>query len=224
MEFIEIPGEQSGVLGTDILPKATTQAGKFDMTQPQGPQQSDQSAEDNSKNIWENVQEMVLVVASLIATVTYEAGLSPPQTIWKEGVKLDPKCIFHGSNSATNTCPSVTYYLFMSFNTAGFFSSVFLIFFFRNKTYVQVLLPIALISMMITYITLSVAMLPNGLSLLIVYLITAAIFVYCVLAIEVVKKIVHSIFGFAAERLSHILTVARRKWKPSSADVSKEDA
>ena len=67
-------------------------------------------------------------------------------------------------------------------------------------------------------------MLPNGLSLLIVYLITAAIFVYCVLAIEVVKKIVHSIFGFAAERLSHILTVARRKWKPSSADVSKEDA
>ncbi|KAK7838519.1 ankyrin repeat-containing protein bda1 [Quercus suber] len=214
-KFIEIlPGEQSTV-ETDILPQATTQAGKFDLTQPQ---QSDQSAEDNSNTIWESVQEMVLVVASLIATVTYQAGLSPPQTIWKEDKKLDPKCIFHRSNSATNTCPSATYYLFMSFNTAGFFSSVFLIFFYGNKTYVKVLLPIALISMMITYITLSVTMLPNGLSLLIVYLITVGIFAYCVLAIEVVNKIIQSIYGFAAERVGHISTLARRKWKPSSAD------
>lgn len=220
-EFIEIlPGEQSTV-ETDILPQATTQAGKFDLTQPQ---QSDQSAEDNSNTIWESVQEMVLVVASLIATVTYQAGLSPPQTIFKEAEKLDPKCIFHRSNSATNTWPCATYYLFMSFNTAGFFSSVFLIFFYGNKSYVKVLLPIALISMMITYITLSVTVLSNGLSLLIVYLITVGIFAYCVLAIEVVKKIVQSIYGFAAERVSHISTLARRKWKPSSADVSKEEA
>lgn len=118
-KFIEIlPGEQSTV-ETDILPQATTQAGKFDLTQAQ---QSDQSAEDNSNTIWESVQEMVLVVASLIATVTYQAGLSPPQTIWKGDKNLDSKCIFHRSNSATNTCPSATYYLFMSFNTAGFFS------------------------------------------------------------------------------------------------------
>ena len=112
----------------------------------------------------------------------------------------------------------------MSFNTAGFFSSVFLIFFYGSKTYVQVLLPIALISMMITYITLSVTMLPNGLSMLILYLITVGIYAYCVLVIAVVKKIVQSIYGFAAERVSHILTSARRKRKPSSADVSKEEA
>ena len=101
---------------------------------------------------------------------------------------------------------------------------VFLIFFYGNKTYVQVLLPIALISMMIAYITLSVTMLPNGLSMLILYLITVGIYAYCVLVIEVVKKIVQSIYGFAAERVSHILTSARRKRKPSSADVSKEEA
>ena len=67
-------------------------------------------------------------------------------------------------------------------------------------------------------------MLTNGLSLLIVYLITVGIFAYCVLAIEVVKKIVQSIYGFAAERVGHISTLAQRKWKPSSADVSKEEA
>ena len=62
------------------------------------------------------------------------------------------------------------------------------------------------------------------LSFLIVCLKTVGIFAYCVLAIEVVKKIVQSIYGFAAERASHILTLARREWKPSSADVSKEES
>ena len=145
-----------------------------------------------------------------------------PSSNYLEGRhKTRPQVHLPSIKCAKITCPSPTYYLFMSFNTAGSFP-VFLIFFYGNKTYVQVLLPIALISMMIAYITLSVTMLPNGLSLFIVCLITMGIFAYCVLAIEVVKKIVQIIYGFAAERASHILTLARRKWKPSSADVSKK--
>ena len=153
----------------------------------------------------------------------YEAGPSPPQTIWKEDIKLDPKCIFHWSN-VQKIHVHLLQITFLCLSTLLCSFPVFLIFFYGNKTYVQVLLPIALISMMIAYITLSVTMLPNGLSLLIVCLITVGIYAYCVLAIEVVKKIVQSIYGFAAERASHILTLARRKWKPSSADVSKEEA
>ena len=156
--------------------------------------------------------------------MTYEGRLSPPQTIWKEDIKLDPKCIFHRSN-VQKIHVHLLHITFLGLSTLLGSFPVFLIFFYGNKTYVQVLLPIALISLMIAYITLSVTMLSNGLSLLIVCLITVGIFAYCVLAIEVVvKKIVQSIYGFAAERASHILTLARRKWKPSSADVSKEEA
>lgn len=174
-----------------------------------------QALQENSnddKSIWEDVGQMVLVVASLIATVTYQAGLSPPQTIWKEDMKNNSKCIFHKAN-ASHSCPDVTYYLFMSFNTSGFFASAFLIFFYRNMSYVKVLLPVALISMMITYITLSVSMSPNALSLLILYLFTLAIFLYCILAIEVVRKVIHSFYSVASERASKLSKAAMERFK-----------
>ncbi|KAA8544507.1 hypothetical protein F0562_022453 [Nyssa sinensis] len=201
--------------------------------------QQSQSTQDKSETIWSEVEDMVLVVASLIATVTYQAGLAPPQTIWKENMKLESKCIFHGSNStsltnSTNTCPAVTYYLFMSFNTAGFFSSLFLIFSFRNPAFVQVLLPISLISMMVTYITLSITMSPNGLAFLIIYLITLVVFLYCVMAIEVTKRLFHSIIDKVSGGLVNmvrplasgkgILRSVARKKKSSAADVSILDA
>ncbi|XP_044472024.1 protein ACCELERATED CELL DEATH 6-like isoform X1 [Mangifera indica] len=182
---------------------------------------------ESKQNIWEEVQEMVLVVASLIATVTYQAGLSPPQTIWKQDMKMDSKCIFHRHHHPLSySCPDVSYFLFMSFNSAGFFASVFLIFFFRNPSSVQVLLPIALASMMITYITLSVKMSPSGLALLIMYLITIAIFIYCVLAIELVKKMLHSMFDFAAGKVGGMAKALVKKRKPTSAsaDALKLDA
>ncbi|KAF7833614.1 ankyrin repeat-containing protein BDA1-like [Senna tora] len=181
-----------------------------------------QAATNQEKRIWEDVEQMVLVVASLIATVTYQAGLSPPQTIWKEDMKKNSHCIFHHKRKIyTNpSCPDVTYYLFMPFNTSGFFASALLIFFYRNRSYVRVLLPIALISMMITYITLSVSMSPNALSLLVLYLITLAIFLYCVLAVEVVKKVIKSFFIFASERGRELSKLAfeRHKYGDSSAE------
>ncbi|KAK4278818.1 hypothetical protein QN277_016613 [Acacia crassicarpa] len=188
-------------------PKPTTQDGNnADTTQ------TSQQTEENSKNIWESLDNMVLVVASLIATVTYQAGLSPPETIWKEDMKNHPKCIFHGTNTS-HSCPDVTYYLFMSFNTSGFFASCFLIFFYRKGSYVRVLLPVALISMMITYITLSVSMSPNVLSLLILYLITLVIFLYCILAIEMVKKVIQKMFSYAHDRASKLAKLAYEKYK-----------
>ncbi|KAK9286380.1 hypothetical protein L1049_014775 [Liquidambar formosana] len=79
----------------------------------------------------QQAQNAILVAASLIATVTYSAGLSPPPTIWKEGMKLDPNCIFHSDSNITVTsirssllrptisCPALSFYMFMSLNTAG---------------------------------------------------------------------------------------------------------
>lgn len=188
-------------------PKSITHNGNADTAQT-----SQQTGENSNKGIWESLEQMVLVVASLIATVTYQAGLSPPQTIWKEDMKNHPKCIFHRTNQSYS-CPDITYYLFMSFNTSGFFAAAFLIFFYRNGSYVRVLLPVALVSMMITYITLSVSMSPNVLSLFILYLITLAIFLYCILAIEMVRKLIHKIFNYAHDRASKLAKLAYERYK-----------
>ncbi|KAI3414625.1 ANK_REP_REGION domain-containing protein [Psidium guajava] len=178
----------------------------------------------SSSSMWSEVEEMVLVVASLIATITYQAGLSPPQTIWGDNMKLNARCTSHHSFfSSTNLCPVPSYYLFMSFNTSGFFSSIFLIFFFRKPSYVQVLLPVALLSMVVTYVTLSVTMSPNGLSLLLIYVITLAIFLYCMLAVEVVKTIFHKAYSFAAGKASATIEEIKRR-RSSSANVSKAGA
>ena len=69
-------------------PKATTQRGNHNADTTQTSKQTEESS---MKNIWESLDQMVLVVASLIAIVTYQAGLSPPQTIWKEDMKMAEK-------------------------------------------------------------------------------------------------------------------------------------
>ncbi|KAK9273608.1 hypothetical protein L1049_018418 [Liquidambar formosana] len=225
-EIIEaLPQDHQVESGTDIMmPQPSQTDKKITTKKSKKSEQADaQSTQDQSDSIWSEVEEMILVVASLIATVTYQAGLAPPQTIWKEDMKFDSKCIFHRSKHTSSPCPDVTYFLFMAFNTAGFFSAVCLIFFFRNKSTVQVLLPISLISMIATYMTLSITMSPNGLSLFIIYLVTLLIFVYCILAVEVVKEIVHSVFLSMAGKFSGILVSVRRKRKSSPADVAKED-
>ncbi|KAF8026397.1 hypothetical protein BT93_F3013 [Corymbia citriodora subsp. variegata] len=198
---------------------------KKTVTKADSMQQSSQSTDDDSSSsIWSEVEEMVLVVASLIATITYQAGLSPPETIWSDNMKLDKRCTSHHSFfSSTDLCPVAAYYLFMSFNTSGFFSSIFLIFFFRKPSYVQVLLPVALLSMVVTYMTLSVTLSPNGLSLLLIYVITLAIFLYCMLAVQVVKTIFRNAFSFAAGKLSDV-TKAMKNRRSSSANVSKMGA
>ncbi|XP_028780808.1 uncharacterized protein LOC114737079 [Neltuma alba] len=194
-------------------PEATTQNGNNADTTTVT---SRQTEEKSKKGIFESLDQMVLVVASLIATVTYQAGLSPPQTIWKEDMKNHPKCIFHRTNPS-HSCPDITYYLFMSFNTAGFFAAVLLIFFYGKGSYVRVLLPVALVSMMITYITLSVSMSPNALSLLILYLITLAIFLYCILAIEMVKKVIHKMFSYAHDRAGKLARLAYERYKSAGS-------
>ena len=162
-----------------------------------------------------------LIVILKIVTSDLWSRIIPSSNYLEGRHKTRPQVHLPSIKCAKNTCPSATITSLCLSTLLGSFP-VFLVFFYGNKTYVQVLLPIALISMMIAYITLSVTMLPNGLSLFIVCLITMGIFAYCVLAIEVVKKIVQIIYGFAAERASHILTLARREWKPSSAMYPKK--
>ncbi|KAI4313685.1 hypothetical protein L6164_026644 [Bauhinia variegata] len=48
--------------------------------------------ESNRKTLEElniKIKDIFIVVATLLTTVTYQAGLTPPSAIWKEGTKLD---------------------------------------------------------------------------------------------------------------------------------------
>ncbi|KAI4308247.1 hypothetical protein L6164_031341 [Bauhinia variegata] len=44
-----------------------------------------------------DLENLILIVATLLTTVTYEAVLSPPPYIWKEGTKFDYGCLFRKS-------------------------------------------------------------------------------------------------------------------------------
>ncbi|KAK9287274.1 hypothetical protein L1049_015687 [Liquidambar formosana] len=131
----------------------------------------------------ESAQNAILVAASLIATVTYTAGLSPPPTIWKEGMKLDPNCIFHPISrtstsirssllAPTNTCPAFSFYMFMSLNSAGFFSSIVVMLLFGVGPGLRLLLLAPLSFMMLSYLSLALTMSPDGLSILVIFMIT----------------------------------------------------
>ncbi|KAI4308249.1 hypothetical protein L6164_031343 [Bauhinia variegata] len=95
----------------------------------------DESKWKTSKGLTTEMKKIALIMAILAATVTYQAGLSPPPTIWKEGTKLDTRCllknlykyIFLGSSIE---CSAANFYLFMISDTAGFMVSLFTIFIF----------------------------------------------------------------------------------------------
>ncbi|KAI4305882.1 hypothetical protein L6164_029215 [Bauhinia variegata] len=84
--------------------------------------------EESGKN--SGLQNAMQIVAGLILTATYQACVSPPSTIWKEGRKLDLRCMFKGNldmELPLNTCPAASFYWFMLFNTAGFVSAFIII-------------------------------------------------------------------------------------------------
>ncbi|KAJ9699026.1 hypothetical protein PVL29_007879 [Vitis rotundifolia] len=186
-------------------------------------QQPNQSKRDKLKRLWFEAEDMILVVASLIATVTYQAGLAPPPTIWQQDMKLNFDCMFRerqkiSLEDPTDTCPIFTYYFFMSFNTAGFFSSIFLIFSFRNKNFVAALLPASLICMAVTYIALSLTMSPNAISFLIIYLITIMILVYFLFTINAFQAMLHGVSCAGGKALGKIGSKLRTKRQSSDLE------
>ncbi|RVW76036.1 hypothetical protein VitviT2T_008759 [Vitis vinifera] len=168
-------------------------------------------------------EAMILVVVSLIATVTYQAGLAPPPTIWKQDMKLDFNCMFRtppeiSLEGPPNTCPAFTYYLFMSFNTAGFCSSIFLLFSYRDKAFVAALLPTTLTCMVFTYITLSLTMSPNAITFLMIYLITIMIFVYILIRVKAIQAMLQRASSAGGKVVSKLVSKLRIKRQSSDRE------
>ena len=126
--------------------------------------------ETKKKPIPIDLENLMLVAAVLIATVTYQAGLTPPSTIWKGGEKYNGTCSWKADKNDDNLlqspidCPPLTYYFFIMFNSAGFFSSVFLIIYitYRHPYHHPMhLLNISILSVVGNYIMLMWVLFPD---------------------------------------------------------------
>ncbi|CAA3013087.1 ankyrin repeat-containing protein BDA1-like [Olea europaea var. sylvestris] len=127
---------------------------------------------DKTKDSPSKVRNTLLVVAVLIATATYQAVLSPPGGVWQDD--FWPTSNTTAINDATNppahtagkavmgTKNTVSFGLFLLFNSIGFFMSVHMLYFLTVNFPLQLELQVSLCALIATYDTCMGAIAPNG--------------------------------------------------------------
>ncbi|KAB2052214.1 hypothetical protein ES319_A12G104400v1 [Gossypium barbadense] len=98
------------------------------------------SAEDVDKS--GNVRNILLVVATLIASVTFQAGVNPPGGVWQKG---------DYAGRAIYAFDSAAYYVFLISNTLALATSMHVIISITYKSLFHLEIVIATISMIVTY-------------------------------------------------------------------------
>ena len=129
----------------------------------------------DTKNIEKNSnvsEQLKLVVASMIATMTYQAGLNPPPSIWQQNMKLHCNLRDYfkiiSLVDTTDSCPPITFYVFMFLNVAGFFSSV--LFLFLQDLDASYLLTFSLACMTVAYSYITFATMNNVITTIVMIL------------------------------------------------------
>lgn len=121
---------------------------------------------DFSKEIFKEIdistsetRSALMVVAVLIATVTYQGGIYPPGGVWQEHshdknsnittttVVVAGKSMHHEAGRAIMEYQHLCFLLFMVFNTVGFFTSLIIISLLTSKFPLKAWLRLAVISM-----------------------------------------------------------------------------
>ena len=92
-----------------------------------------------------DVRNILLIIETLIATVTFQAGVNPPGGVWQDNNNG------HQAGTAIYASNSTTYFLFLICNTFALSTSVVMILSLTHRFPLRVEMYVATTGMMITY-------------------------------------------------------------------------
>ncbi|CAK7327500.1 unnamed protein product [Dovyalis caffra] len=143
-------------------------------------------------------QGTLLVIAVLVATATFQVGVSPPEGVWQDSNIADqsnstssnPKHL--AGQSILGTTDGVAFAVFVLFNTIGFSVSLCMIRTLTCRLPMQFELQICFMAMFATYNTALINITPDKLSLFVVLttaILTSTISIVAKLAKQLIEKL-----------------------------------
>ncbi|XVF22854.1 hypothetical protein REPUB_Repub12eG0207000 [Reevesia pubescens] len=92
-----------------------------------------------------HVRDVMLIIATLIAAVTFQAGVNPPGGVWQDNDDG------HVAGRAIYASESAAYYVFLFFNTMALSASILIIMSLTYRFPFHLEVMVATISMIVTY-------------------------------------------------------------------------